>query len=61
MKGLAPIVWRNQLFYKGKTIPVMLICGLILFIPSASALLTSHIRALAHKPQISMTGMVFPL
>ncbi len=50
MKGLAPIVWRNQLFYKGKTIPVMLICGLILFIPSASALLTSHIRALAHKP-----------
>ncbi len=50
MKGLAAIVWRNQIYYKGKTIPVMLICGLILFIPSASSLLTSHIRALAHKP-----------
>lgn len=50
MRRLASIVWCNQLFYMGKVIPVMLICGLILFIPSAAALLTGHIRALAHKP-----------
>lgn len=48
--GLAAIVLRNQLFYIRKTLPVMLICGLIILIPTASIVLVNHIRTLADRP-----------
>jgi len=48
--GLAAIVLANQRFYARKTLPVIVICGLILSIPIVSSLLVSHIRLLANKP-----------
>lgn len=48
--GLAAIVFRNQRFYAGKILPVMLICGLIVLIPAVSIVLVNHIRTLADRP-----------
>ncbi len=48
--GLAAMVFSNQRYYARKVVPVVLICGLILLIPTVSILLVSHIRTLAEKP-----------
>lgn len=52
--GLPIIVLRNQIFYGKKSLPVMLLCGLILLIPSASFLLIRHITDLADRPLASL-------
>jgi predicted lysophospholipase L1 biosynthesis ABC-type transport system permease subunit len=52
--GLPIIVLRNQVFYGKKTLPVVLLCGLILLIPVASLLMVRHITDLANRPLSSL-------
>jgi predicted lysophospholipase L1 biosynthesis ABC-type transport system permease subunit len=51
---LPGIVLRHQLFYARKILPVILLIGLILFVPVASWLLVRHITELADKPLASL-------
>jgi hypothetical protein len=48
--NLPGLVLRNLLFYQKKTLPVMLLCGLILLLPAASSLLVHQITTLADQP-----------
>ena len=48
--SLAPVVFSNQLHYYRKIVPITLICGFILLIPTTSILLVQHIRGLTDQP-----------
>jgi hypothetical protein len=45
---------RNQLFYRRKALPVLILAGLLIFLPAATALLVGQIRELADRPLRSL-------
>jgi len=47
---LATVVLRQLIFHRQKTLPVILLCGLILLLPAASGLLAARIATLADRP-----------
>jgi hypothetical protein len=47
---LAGIVLRNLIFHRKKTLPVVLLCGLIILLPTVSYLLVRQITVLADRP-----------
>jgi hypothetical protein len=50
MMVLPGMVLRNLIFHRKKTLPVMLLCGLLLLLPAASWLLVRQIAILAERP-----------
>jgi len=52
--ALSTMVIRNQLYYRRKVLPVVLICGLIIFLPLATLMFVERIKALADKPLQSL-------
>lgn len=52
--GLSALVLRNQLYYRKKAVPAMLLCGLLLLTTMATYLLVRHITGLADKPLASL-------
>lgn len=48
--NLLGFVLRNLVFHRKKTIPVVLLCGLILLLPAATFLLVNRITLLADRP-----------
>ncbi len=48
--SLPGLVLRNLIFYRKKSLPVILLCGLILLLPAASFLLVHRITLLADQP-----------
>jgi len=51
---LAGIVLQNVLFYRKKTLPVALLCGLFIFLPASSWLLVHRIISLADRPLLTL-------
>ncbi|MBN1957537.1 MAG: ABC transporter permease [Desulfuromonadales bacterium] len=51
---LAAMIIRNQLFYRRKVLPVVLLCGLIIFLPLATQLFVDRIKVLADRPLQSL-------
>jgi|GEM_PF-1791795 len=47
---LLRMVLYNQMFYLKKIILVVMLCGLMLFLPAASVMLINHAKGLAEKP-----------
>ncbi len=48
--SLVPLIIRNQLFYKAKILPVVLLWALFLTLPIASWMFVQHIKDLANTP-----------
>jgi cell division protein FtsX len=54
MMGVAGIILRNQLFYIRKVLLTVFLTGLMMFIPIAAVVMTSHIKELAERPLQSL-------
>jgi len=52
--NLGPLIIKNQLFYKAKVIPIVLLWALFISLPIANWIFVDHIKDLANKPLQSL-------